>query len=380
MIQQQNLETGKGKQNIVEITRWKNNAAAALTLSFDDGYKETVENCAGYLSRHNIRATFNIPTALIGSSFEGRDVVSWSDIYDMAQQADAEIASHSVNHLDSYISPLEYLSRIPAGFYYASSKLAYIRRVIATTTELLTRRQSTNGSNGTSLSEIECEVTDSKSEIDKHITLQTTSSYVYPYGKRNKHYKDCISSAGYVSARGTLKGYNVYKTVDFLDLRCMLWSKNTTVEEADDWINKAMTMGAWLIETYHLVSKGNHSTYEWSTSTESFQQHINYISNLINSNKVWVDTQQNVAKYMKQRLSSEVKVLHQDPLRYLLSLHNRLAPIYDQELTLRVEIPHQWHKVEISQGDRPIAARKENDNILFNALPNKGDIRIESAK
>ncbi len=366
--------------NIVEIAKWKNNTTAALTLSFDDGYKETVRNCARYLAEHKLRATWNIPTAYAGGTLEERDVVSWPEIGEMAQQLDMEIASHSVNHLASYASHSEYFRKIPTEFYYASSKIAYLRQIIATTSRLLPHKQPTGNSAETTAPDINYEVTVSKSEIDKYVATQIALSYVYPYGKYNRPYKDCVKSAGYICARGVLKGYNVYEKIDFFALQNMVWSEHTTVKEADSWISKAMAKGVWLIETYHLVAKGNHSAYQWFVPVGVFQQHVEYLSNLAENNKVWIDTQQNVAKYMKQRLSSEVTILHQDPGGYVLRLSNTLPQLYDQELTLRIEIPPQWHEIKVTQDGRPITARNEQKFILFNAFPNKGDILIKGVR
>jgi hypothetical protein len=226
-------------------------------------------------------------------------------------------------------------------------------------------------------SEIDYEVAASKCEIDKQITSQVALSYVYPFGKCNRLYKDRVRSAGYISARSTRKGYNDYETLDFFDLRCLDWSKDTTVKEADNWIYKATAKRAWLIETYHLVAEDNDSAYEWFSSTKAFQQHMDHLSNLSKNNKIWVDTQQNVTTYIKQRLSSEVTILHKDPRCYILRLCNKLSQLSDCELTLKVEIPHQWHKIRVSQGSKPIATQKEKNLVLFNALPNKENILIE---
>jgi peptidoglycan/xylan/chitin deacetylase (PgdA/CDA1 family) len=374
------LNSGMKQHNRAEITKWKNNAAAALTLSFDDGYKETIQNCAQYLAKCKLRATWIIPTAYVGDIFEGRDIVSWSDIGEMAQQLNMEIASHSVNHLTSPISPLEYLFRVPTEFYYASSKLAYLRQIFARAFGLLTRKKPIKCSTKETPLDIEYEVNTSKSEIDKQVTSQTVLSYVYPYGKYNRPYKDCIRSAGYLSARGSFKGYNIYETMDFFDLKCMVWSKYTTLKEADSWLDKAMATGAWLIETYHLVTGNNHPEYQWFTPVGVFQQHVEHLSNLAENNKVWVDTQQSIAKYMKQRLNSKVSILHQDSEGYTLRLSNEIAQLSDQELTLRVEIPDQWHEIRVSQDGRPIAAQKERNFVLFSALPNAGDILIENMR
>jgi hypothetical protein len=361
----------------VAITRWKNNAAAALNLSFDDGYKETFKNCAHYLAGHKLSSTWNIPTALVGNTFEGRDIVSWSDIGEMSQQLGMEIASHSVNHLGLSTLYLHYLKQVPTEFYYASRKLGYLRQLFNTISGFLPLKRPAQDKTKPASPDIRYEVTASKSEIDKRLTPQVALSYVYPYGKFDRSYKDCVKASGYTSARSVYKGYNRYDGIDFFALRIMLWDAYTTVKQADGWIDKAMATGAWLIENYHLVAEDNRAAYRWFTPAGVFRQHVESLLSLAENNKVWVDTQQNIAQYMKQRLSSQATIVNQGPGSYILRLTNTQPQLSDQELTLRMEIPSLCNKIKVSQNNRPIPVNKEKDFILFSTQPNQGDILIK---
>jgi hypothetical protein len=160
----------------------------------------------------------------------------------------------------------------------------------------------------------------------------------------------------------------------------MVWREGTTINDADSWVQTAMATEAWLIETYHLVAENNHSSYGWFTSTADFQRHMANLSSLADNNKLWIDTQQNVTKYMMQRLSSQVTFIRRDPGCFILRLDSKSSQLPDQELTLIVKNPHQWSEIKVSQNDRPIAAKIQENFIRFDVLPNKGDILIESAR
>ena len=363
----------------LEITKWRNNAAGALTLSFDDGYKKTWEYCSRYLAEYKLKSTWNIPTAFVGGTFEGREIISWSDANKIAQVSGAEIASHSMNHLSSSMSRAEYLLKVPTEFIYASSKLGYVRQMINLPFKLLAREKSGEISLKKPSPDIEREVTDSKAEIDAHVAGQSALSYVFPYGKHDVHYKDCVRSGGYICARSTFKGYNIIDKLDLFALQSMTWVKQTTLKEADKWVCTAMAKGAWLIETYHLVAQDDPG-YKWFTPVGVFRQHIEHISSLANNNSIWVDTQQNVTKYILQRASSKATILRRDSDCFVLGLHNSVGRFPEVELTLKVGIASHWHQIEVSQGGRLIYVHKDKDFIVFNTLPNNGDISIKGIR
>ena len=76
---------------------WPGGAQAAISITFDDGYSDTVENTYRWLSERHLSATYFIITGKVGASFEGRSTASWS----MLRQADRrghEIGCHGASH------------------------------------------------------------------------------------------------------------------------------------------------------------------------------------------------------------------------------------------------------------------------------------------
>lgn len=288
--------------------RWKNDAQAALTLSFDDGYQETYGSTFPILMDRKMTATYSIPTSYVGGRLHGLQVGSWSD-WQNAAKSGMEIASHSVRHGIICPSFFDEIRSVTRSLYQERNKLHFLRYVgeIFFSSVLAGKPGKRPGQIEMSLAEIQGEPLNSKKEIDDRIHTQQALSYVYPAGICNSHYKEIVRSAGYLSARSTLRGRNEAASIDFFELRCFMWDEHTSPKEANSWVDFAIRKGAWLIEVYHFV--GNKKVSDYPTLVKDLEEHLDYVYSLVKQGMLWVDTQQNVAKYMRERLNAELRVL-----------------------------------------------------------------------
>lgn len=271
---------------------WKNEVKAALTLSFDDGYKETYDITVDLLSRFGLKATYNIPTGYVGRQLEGLAVASWED-WQRAASNGMEIASHSVNHKGIQLSLWENASRFIKSYYRERQKASYLRHTLK---EIVFSSQLV--ANLTNEHTLITEAMDSKDKIHARIFGCEVSSYTYPYGVYNSCYKRVVESIGYSSARSLDRGCNQAGSTDFFALKSMLWNQYMTLEVANKWVDYTIKKGAWLIETIHLVGdKPLADHYPDYICVGDFEKHIDYIM----SKDIWVDTQQNVVQYMRER-------------------------------------------------------------------------------
>jgi len=74
------------------------NVNCMVTLSFDDGYAETIQYVGRILEDYDFKATFNIIVGLVGVSLREQKSASWGDLRDLVA-AGNEIASHGMFHL-----------------------------------------------------------------------------------------------------------------------------------------------------------------------------------------------------------------------------------------------------------------------------------------
>jgi len=271
--------------------RWKHGAKAALTFSFDDGYKQTYEFTTELLTKFGLRATYNIPVSYVGDWLEGLIVASWGDWQKAAGEA-MEIASHSVTHKSIGPSFMDNTRRFINSYWHEQQRTLYLKRALkcafSSPNKDLSDKKALDIAN---------ETIGSKEEICAQIPSCEVSSYVYPYGACNSYYEFAVKSAGYSSARSLDRGCNQYDLRNFFALKCMLWNQDMTVEVANKWVDYAIKEGGWLIETCHLVAEDNPTSYPDYTSVSDFKRHLDYIR----SQNVWVDTQQNIVRYIQEK-------------------------------------------------------------------------------
>lgn len=354
------------------ICRWKNNAKAALTLSFDGCYIITYELALEALLRYKMPATWFIVTGCVGDSLQGRKVATWRD-WKQASQMGMEIASHTVTHPHLGISPfkagLKLSCSIIKNGWTVLMKPNKITKAKNAAFACIQKRQGVN------YSYIIAEAIQSKNTIEAQNPSQKALSFAYPGGRYNSALKKGIREAGYLSARATEDGYNYLSSIAFYALKSKVWNINVNAEMANEWIDIAMEEGAWLIETYHIVSPDGKTGYHYDTAISDFESHLAYIS----SQNIWVDAQQNIAKYIAERNATDIKLNVLSDERVALMVENSLDfEIYNQTLTLKTLVPSTWSRIGIKQAEKvqEVLPVEENGDhyIYYNILPNKEEV------
>jgi len=266
---------------------------AYITLSFDDGYKETIESVSLILEKYDFRGSFNVITGLVGKKFNGFELSNWDELKHLARMKH-EIASHSVTHaillsgVDLYLSRLSrFLNAItqsPHKFYHIKKSAHGFGKP----------RYPIDGG-----VDIAYELVHSKASIDRMIRYQTCTSFVYPGGTNCRKLEREVERAGYSSARGMKFGYNKLGALSKTSLRTQIWYSFTTVDDMNMAVARAAEMGFWLIECYHLVDKRRREDYEFFTRNSDFEKHLQYLRNLSNKGATVVDTQRSIIELLR---------------------------------------------------------------------------------
>lgn len=264
---------------------WKNKTQGALTLSFDDGYKETFENILPLLDKYKLVASFNVIAGLLGEKFLGLKLASYPDLKKATRQG-MEITSHSLTHAD-----LVGGNKIRKFLRSLPQKEQKIKFVTETLKTIINQKREMGKKIDKSL--WEREIIKSKNALIKKGF--EVSSFVYPGGTYNKKIKDLVSNY-YLSARSSDAGLNKITPKNLFNLKTFTWYKWTTPDIANKWVDKAIKEKAWLIGVLHLVAKKNKIDYKYFTSVSDFEKHLKYIE----SKNIWVATQAEVVKYIKE--------------------------------------------------------------------------------
>ncbi len=352
------------------ITRWKDNARAALTLTFDGCYTSSWELTHDVFARYHMPSTWFLVTGTVGGVLQERSVVTWEKLKKRSRLV--EIASHTVTHPRL---KLPFRKRISN---YTCSPIGKFKKLFTSNLAQKIKRVGSNiyrDCQVVSYLEVLREAEESKTAIEFSLNLKDVFSFAYPGGRYNSNLKKGLAELGYLSARSTEAGYNFVDSLDFYALKSKVWDLTINAEQANQWVDDAIDKGVWLVETYHVVSQEAAAGYRYDTTVSDFDNHLCYA----NSKNLWIDTQQNIVKYIREKQATDVQTKVISDKKVVLSLKNGLdASIYDQPLTLETVVPNAWGAVTVEQAGDIQKVLPIKSNLYYNVLPGDDEITITS--
>ena len=129
----------------------------------------------------------------------------------------------------------------------------------------------------TSLSESDQIYEIAGSRDDLHaMGIQTVKAFAYPFGEYNQTTINVVRNAGFTSGRSTLDG-NVTAASDHYQLARQSVEINTTVAQVQTWVQNALANKQWLILTFHQITDEHDQRY--NTKPAVFNAIIDYLVN-----------------------------------------------------------------------------------------------------
>jgi hypothetical protein len=309
------LELGEEIDVSVEIATWKNNASGAATFSFDDGYLETYESVIPLLNGRGVRGTFNIITSRVGGRYGELELADWQRWRD-ASEREHEIASHTHTHI--------HVDEIPP-------------------------------------SQLEDDLETSKKSIKHHVGIDALS-FVYPGGAYAPQSRDVVEGF-FISARTSDDGFN--NASPNMHLLKSKTAASFNAFKMNAWADKAEKDGFWLVENLHLVSDENPTGYSFYLSTEEFKNHLDYLI----SKNLWIAPQENVAKYIIERASTNINTVSANRFFVILSKKTPMdTAVFDEPLTLMAEIPG-WESMMVISGWKKVEKNDLTKNFFVDVKP-----------
>lgn len=230
-----------------------------ITIAFDDGYKDTFDHCAAFLTKRGIKATFSVASRYIGKTQENRPVISKEDINSLIRSGH-EIASHSATHMNL----VELLNKVGE---------AGVRNELNESKKALS--DITHG-----------KIKSGKIKSSK-IKSGEIKSFVFPFiDNNNNELLRKMSGEYYTSSRITSEHpfFNPLPVKDPFSITGTAIKKDITLEELNNLSDTAdKTRNTWLIEVYHLVSNINTKSahrdeaYRFFTHIDIFKKHVEYL-------------------------------------------------------------------------------------------------------
>jgi len=310
----------------VGICTWKGNKRAAVTLTYDDAVPNQIKYHVPLMEERGFRGTFFVFANAISRGQSN----NWEPWVRIAEKGH-EIGSHTLSH-----------PRL---------------------TEL-------------SEEEIERELSESKRIIGEHIG-EDPLTFAYPYAQHDPRVRR-IAKSHYISARAGGATVAPPTPLDLYDVPSFVPATKTTLEEMNSWVDAALETGGWMVEMIHgIEGKG------WQPiPRERFAAHFDYMAE--RKDELWVATYSEVVKYIRERLPVAVNTKEVQRDRVVLELMNSGLDdaVYDEALTLRLEVPFYWETVTVVQGgsaaDEVECVEEGQRRVVhFDAVPNLGDIVVE---
>jgi oligosaccharide reducing-end xylanase len=188
---------------------------------------------------------------------------------------------------------------------------------------------------------------------------------------------DSITSRYYIAARGCSGAIEATTPAKFMNISsivCGSTSSYTTAQSLNGLANQAIAKGGWCVYLFHGIDNdGGYSPI----SSSVLRTHLRFLDSL--SIKIWVSPFGNVVRYIKERDSVSVRETFASANSLTVRVTDNLDNlIYDYPITVKRSLPGGWNQVSVTQNGKKIASAINGQDIVFDAVPDNGDIVISN--
>ncbi len=323
-------------QALVTATTWKDDMKGALSFTFDDGYKGAFEFGAAELEAAGLKGTFNVFTDT-AEVYDGE--LAPTSLVQEYKDRGHEIGSHTLNHSN-------------LGFITGSGDMDSLNQVLSSSLSSLNKRYS-----------------------------QQTSGMSIPFGSFRYETLEVLSNY-FLSARSSQYGFNLSTPYDFYALKSWPILSTTSPAFVGDLISEVEEYGYYLPLMYHDMTDKpfNEDSLIYNYSSDLFRETVLGMS----ERDVWVDTQEQICKYILARNALKIEGINQDNSETNSGQFSFVAScdlpdsLNDVELTLQIRLPDSWtgDSISIQIGDSFLLAEvlvdKQGGYALVNCNPGEG--------
>lgn len=325
------LPTHKRVEDLLKrmtIANWYDNKKAAVSITFDDCLPGQFTDAAPILEANGINGTFFIITKNVDELGVG-----WLSVINSLAKGH-EIGNHTVNHPAKLKSFTE--EQITAEFVNANET------IFSNTKYLPITMSYTNGDGGGS--------------ADGDLKIRN------------------IVKKMFIGARTVGGEFNEYGFADdeenYFLIKSPMITNATTSNEVGTSLDKTIAAGGWYCPTYHGVVNGL-----IVVSKALFETHIREYTK--RNKDLWFATFADIIKYHRERKSAKLVLVSDDNKSMVISisLSDTLSnhALWNQALTINLKNPDNtiYH---ISQDGKDIPFIKEDNNLIFNVMPDMGTV------
>ena len=308
-----------------QVSTWLNDKTAAVSLTFDDSYATQFTLAQAKMDERDIDGTFFVTTDFVNAAL-------WEQIRGAYGQGH-EIAGHTLSHPD-----LTDLS-----------------------TDLITK-----------------ELADSKSLIEKNVPGNEVLTVAWPYGAENANVRNIASSLNYIGGRiagGNQTPYNpLGEDGFFYRIRTYVIYDYTTAADFESSLNGVISNKGWMTYLYHGIEGQGWKPLPISV----FEAQMDILKN--KEANTWTAPFKDVLRYYQERIGASLSMVSVDQSKLIVNLTDKEDDneTYNFPLTLKVTVPTNFEVKSIVQNGKEYEFTQINNLVIFNAIPDGGNISLNS--
>ena len=341
------------------VKTWANDRKSAFSFTFDDCLKSQYDYAVPVLNSFGFKATFFViaeePTDP-GQPLNWR-YGTWDEFRQIAAEGH-EIGSHSMTH--------PHLPQLPLGDISTPNTVYY-------------------------------ELYQSKELIEQKIPGINVTTFAYPYTEYNNNVQT-IAGSYYESSRAggdlpnsavitgnTWNKLNAYE-VQFNTPRNSVSDDNDELTQIENTLqDDVLSSGKWGILFAHEILPFSQipdavaAGYWYPMSTEWLTSFCQWMKTKSDNNEVWVTTQGNVTKYIKERENFSSSIISATNSKIEISVTDTLDNnIFNYPLTVDILVPSTWQNVVVKQGSDSSTistfSTGGNTYVRANVIPDGGTV------
>lgn len=413
-----------------EITKWHEGKKVALSITYDDGTINQFRKAVPIMNRLGLAGTFFINTgSLPGAKYTGKfigrpveQIIKESETIPTNQDNVFERASAArylnIRDADDYFTRAG--ARIDAGRMEEAFKILddFYKKVVNGELPLeISESKRTDNTNVLTWDMVKMyasqghefashmvthpyvsaldepnlmyELEKSRQELLERLGIRYTFSAECPYGTEDE--------------RAMQYAYKIYPALrnripeDYLlelnrgsrrtpinpDFEYVQWQRGiisrSTYDEMKTWIDTILPQGnIWLVLVLHGIDG-----IGWeAVSSQLVDEYFSYIKS--KDDDVWVATFGDVARYMKERMSTKVNSFQRGGNIHVTLTHSLDKDLYDLPLTLKTYVDPQWVEARIGLGKSDVNVMVNHEGssafVIYQANPSDEEIIISKIK
>ena len=229
------------------------------------------------------------------------------------------------------------------------------------------------------------ELEKSKAEIKEQLGPRYTFSVEYPYGTEDKRVLERAFHI-YPLVRNWMADKEVEDIIRGDDKDpvsskkdYVLWQRGALTKTPlflmKKWVDLTARQGnVWLVLVFHGVDG-----IGWEPEPhQKFEEYFKYIHSKLND--VWVGTFQDVGKYLRERVSTQVSTRVTPQSIRVMPVSKLSHKLYSVPLSLKTYVPSGWENVRIERKDGKEEVESASDAngtyVTYKAVPNAGPVTL----